>query len=255
MNCQKFESAIGELARGQMMAAELKNETLAHCEECDECHLRLRDEEILSRSLRSVSVAMEELEAPARVETALLEAFRARQVVVPMRPRPVYARYIVAAVAAALLLVVGVVAFRWNGSGPVEEPKLIAKTPAPEVSEPPSPVIPQHIGDKLVGNDDEHEPAPRPQRRYVAQSNTRPRPAQQNPANHPRNEVTTDFMPLGYMNAANLQDGAQIIRVEMPRSALANFGYMVNMERGNQRVKADVLLGADGMAHAIRFVQ
>ena len=57
------------------------------------------------------------------------------------------------------------------------------------------------------------------------------------------------------MNAASLQDGGQIVRVELPRSALANFGLPVNMERYNEKVKADVIFGVDGLAHAIRFVQ
>jgi hypothetical protein len=57
------------------------------------------------------------------------------------------------------------------------------------------------------------------------------------------------------MNVASLQEGGQIVRVEVPRSALANFGLPVNMERSNERVKADVLYGVDGLAHAIRFVK
>ena len=62
-------------------------------------------------------------------------------------------------------------------------------------------------------------------------------------------------MPVGYWNAAALQDGGQIVRVELPRTTLASFGLPVNMDRYNEKVKADVLLGVDGMAHAIRFVQ
>ena len=68
-------------------------------------------------------------------------------------------------------------------------------------------------------------------------------------------EIATDFIPLSYMNVASLQDGGQIVRVELPRSALVNFGLPVNMDRYNEKVKADVLLGFDGLAHAIRFVQ
>jgi hypothetical protein len=45
------------------------------------------------------------------------------------------------------------------------------------------------------------------------------------------------------------------MRVELPRSALAGFGLPVNMDRVNERVKADVLVGPDGQAQAIRFVQ
>ena len=75
-------------------------------------------------------------------------------------------------------------------------------------------------------------------------------------ANHATKEIATDFIPLSYMSAASLQqEGGQIIRVQLPRSALANFGLPVNMDRYNEKVKADVLYGVDGMARAIRFVQ
>ena len=74
-------------------------------------------------------------------------------------------------------------------------------------------------------------------------------------ANHVTKEIATDFIPLSYMSAVSLQEGGQIIRVQLPRSALANFGLPVNMDRYNEKVKADVLYGVDGMARAIRFVQ
>jgi hypothetical protein len=62
-------------------------------------------------------------------------------------------------------------------------------------------------------------------------------------------------MPLGYAGPINLQDGGQLVRVELSRSAMLNMGLPVNMDRYGERVKADVLLGADGLARAIRFVQ
>ena len=42
------------------------------------------DEELLTRELKSLAAEMNELEAPASVETKVLEAFRARRVVVPI---------------------------------------------------------------------------------------------------------------------------------------------------------------------------
>ena len=74
-------------------------------------------------------------------------------------------------------------------------------------------------------------------------------------ANHVTNEIATDFMPLGDFNAASLQDGGQIVRVRVQRTTLVRFGLPVNMDRFNENVKADVLVGSDGLAHAIRFVQ
>jgi hypothetical protein len=67
--------------------------------------------------------------------------------------------------------------------------------------------------------------------------------------------VATQFYPVGYSSALSVQDGGQLIRVELPRSAMTAFGLPVNMDRYNERVKADVLMGADGLARAIRFVQ
>jgi hypothetical protein len=67
-------------------------------------------------------------------------------------------------------------------------------------------------------------------------------------------EIATEFIPVSYSNIAALEQGGEIVRVELPRYALANFGLPVNMDRANERVKADVLLGPDGLAHAIRFI-
>ncbi|HLL16198.1 MAG TPA: hypothetical protein VK388_14130 [Pyrinomonadaceae bacterium] len=69
-------------------------------------------------------------------------------------------------------------------------------------------------------------------------------------------ESVTEFIPLvaGAPAAAPLESG-QLVRVQLPRSALASLGLPLNAERGNETVKADVLLGGDGLAHAIRFVR
>ena len=73
--------------------------------------------------------------------------------------------------------------------------------------------------------------------------------------NSEESEVTTQFLPLSYASPVNLQDGGQLVRVELPRSAMVRFGLPVNMERYGEKVKADVLVSADGLARAIRFVQ
>jgi hypothetical protein len=68
-------------------------------------------------------------------------------------------------------------------------------------------------------------------------------------------EIATDFIPL--MQGARFAqgDGGRLVRVELPRSALVSFGLPVNAEAAGGRVKADVLLGEDGLARAIRFVR
>jgi hypothetical protein len=250
MNCQKFESVVSELARGQMMAAELRGEALAHSDACDDCAMRLRDEEMLTRGLHSLSAEMESLEAPAMIEANLLMAFRAREAVIPTPVVRRHSAYWVAAIAAMLLIAISVFVFRW-ANRPLRDQRQASRQEEPQQQ--PQPVIEPQLAKDATVQDDEILPQRRQPRRIHPASLRRP--ANTQVANHVTNEIATDFIPLSYMNAASLQDGGQIVRVQLPRSALANFGFPVNMDRYNEKVKADVLFGVDGTARAIRFVQ
>ena len=244
MNCQKFESVVSELARGQMMAAEQRAEALAHSDVCDDCLSRLSDEQMLTLGLKSLAADMESLEAPRSVETTLLEAFRTRPVAVEksafIRVNP---RYWIAAVAAMLLIAISLVVFSLS-KRPAANPSVATKQEEPQ---------PQQVAHDI------EKPAapelPQPVKRKRIRPVTLRRADTASVANHVTKEVATDFIPLSYMSAASLQEGGQIIRVQLPRSALANFGLPVNMDRYNEKVKADVIYGVDGMARAIRFVQ
>jgi len=250
MNCQKFESVVSELARGQMMAAELRREALAHSDACDDCAMRLRDEEMLTRGLHTLAAEMESLEAPAMIEANLMMAFRARNAVVPAPVVRRHSAYWLAGVAAMLLIAITVVVFRWSNR-PVDEPRQANRQEEPQQKPQPS-VEPRLAKDSPVPDDEVLPQRQRPRRFHPAMQR---RPANTQVANHVTNEIATDFIPLSYMSAASLQDGGQIVRVQLPRSALANFGLPVNMDRYNEKVKADVLFGVDGTARAIRFVQ
>ena len=45
-----------------------------------------------------------------------------------------------------------------------------------------------------------------------------------------------------------------VVRVEVPRSAMEAVGIAVSPERAAERVQADVMMGSDGLARAVRFV-
>jgi hypothetical protein len=74
-------------------------------------------------------------------------------------------------------------------------------------------------------------------------------------ATNTNEEIATEFLPITYGGNLSQLDDGQLVRVELPRSALQSFGLPVNAERAGERVKADVLLGHDGVARAIRFVK
>jgi len=74
-----------------------------------------------------------------------------------------------------------------------------------------------------------------------------------------RDEIRTAFMPLMY--SAVPYSEAQVVRLEVPRSALEKFGLApadLSAETSavpQNAVLADVLVGEDGLARAVRFVR
>jgi hypothetical protein len=63
--------------------------------------------------------------------------------------------------------------------------------------------------------------------------------------------VTSEFFPLAY-STVPASDG-RLIRLEVPASALASFGLEAE-GASRDAVLADVVVGADGLARAVRFV-
>jgi hypothetical protein len=60
---------------------------------------------------------------------------------------------------------------------------------------------------------------------------------------------------LTYDGGALAMESGHVVRVELPRTALVSMGLPMNPERAGELVKADVLMGDDGVARAIRFVR
>ena len=68
-------------------------------------------------------------------------------------------------------------------------------------------------------------------------------------------EITTEFFPLRFSNVPAAD--VQLVRLEVPRAALATFGLGGGDSPPNNAdatVLADVVVGSDGLARAIRFV-
>jgi hypothetical protein len=69
----------------------------------------------------------------------------------------------------------------------------------------------------------------------------------------PPREVVTEFFPL--MDPAPPMERGELLRVEVPASAMRLVGLPVREENLADRIQADVLVGEEGMARAIRFVR
>jgi hypothetical protein len=273
MNCEKFQTVAGDLAHELLMEANEQAAALKHAGECEECAARLDDERSLTLGLRALASDMKEVSAPPQLEAKMLAAFRERQngngVVVPITPIRSERRqswYWAAAVAAALLMAFAIFAVRGNLSRKQDQ---LTNTDPVKVHDNVKPKDqPMEVKGSVAGIEPKRltPVSPSPKRNDVAVGrkpkslgpranlNDAVASAAATQAALPA-EVTTDFYPIGYTNTPNLQEGGQLLRVELPRAAVARFGLPVNMDRAGQRVKADVLVGSDGLAQAIRFVQ
>jgi hypothetical protein len=311
MNCQDFESNIDNLARGALMDARARERALAHASECTRCAARLADECALTSGLRALAEDTKEREAPARVEAALLAAFRARAAsrvavaettavteaasqvastqgrsVAPLsgetidRPwswmRTVAVASLAAAAALALFMLIPPTMTKTTDAVADSQTAGRNKSVAPigttqtatqkdgQTLAPAGAVTP--ISRSIAEENGLQASVPRRQsnrdvqainaslnRGGVRGSQTQRGLAQA--ASSSSEEVTTDFIPLMQGGRFTQGEGGHLVRVELPRSALERFGLPINAERAGGRVKADVLLGEDGLARAIRFVR
>ena len=278
MSCRNFETIITELARGQMMEARVKEDALAHMETCKDCAARFADERTLTAGLSAVAASTASAETPKRVEAALLSAFRqganAPFVTTPATAKQMATPWLPWSIAAAAALLI----FSAFGL-----PRLLSNKPGERAVESASNVqqanplsspntIPESAqADPGRQSMDADVNPPEESIGVVAQRPTdRRRALMQNAglrgksnrrannfaaATNTNEEITTEFLPITYGGNLSQLDDGQLVRVELPRSALQSFGLPVNAERAGERVKADVLLGHDGVARAIRFVR
>ena len=63
-----------------------------------------------------------------------------------------------------------------------------------------------------------------------------------------------DFIPLPNAEQVGDNEDVNVVRVEVPRSAMLSVGLPVNPDQATEMVEADVVLGSDGLARAVRFV-
>lgn len=278
MSCRNFETIITELARGQMLEARVKEDAVAHMESCKRCAACFADEQTLTAGLRAVAASNASRETPLRVEAALLSAFRqggntpfvaaqASTQTKPLRWLP----WSIAAAAAVLLFSTFALPRLLSTSSRERAlagaNKIQPTLPSSPIIAPPdstqgnSEIQPTTAGIIPEENADGVLTLPRPtdRRRFMQNAGFASRAVRRGnnstAATNANEEIATEFLPLTYDGNMSQIDDGQVVRVELPRSALQSFGLPVNAERAGERVKADVLLGHDGVARAIRFVR
>jgi hypothetical protein len=66
--------------------------------------------------------------------------------------------------------------------------------------------------------------------------------------------LATAFYAIPYAAPLQPEEAGRIVRVSVPQSALAALGWPVRQEREVEAVDADLLVGEDNLARAIRLV-
>jgi hypothetical protein len=261
MNCEDFNEIVHELADYKPIQATLRHAAASHIALCSDCASKLANASTVSRNL-VLAAAAETESTPIRVKENLLTVFAelhpTQKTVVPfiskaretswverlLGPRLRWWTAATVALAAAILL--AVVLPVWIGrSRPVAPAVASNDSAAPsrptEVKPVPAPATVDTATIKVASN--------------------KPRPAGGRKLERVRRPVeivaptTGEYVALTYLAASTAMDSGTVVRVELSRSALASLGLPVNFEGNATSVKADVVIGDDGVAHAIRLVQ
>jgi hypothetical protein len=205
----------------------------------------LDDDVLVGQALEALAEATDDAEAPAAVEARLRQAFRASHAattapvapVAPVAPRRASAWKWIATVGAAAGLVWLAYASLRTAPKPAAreearvEPRGAAASPALSTVAPAPAVAPAHRSSVATAD------APRTQR----PRRTRPAP------------TVERFEPLYPGDVLADLDAVHLVRVSVPRSALATLGWPARPGT-RDRVELDAMVGPDGVTRAVRFI-
>lgn len=250
---------VNELAAQRLMDVVTRQRALRHTTACAACAARLAAEQELTVRLRAFAEDSKNEQTPARVRETLRAAFAEHQresiapVVVQMLVRrPLLKTQWKIWAAAAALVLCAITGLLWLRSQPALQPELALEVPTfptPVTDVDPAPPIAQltYPTKRLVAASTSNNLLA--VRRRVSRPQLRPATAVKT------DEIATNYIPLTYTaRAATPQDG-MVVRVEVARATLLGMGLPLNAERGQELIKADVMMSGDGVPLAIRLVQ
>jgi hypothetical protein len=237
------------------LEASVRCDGLEHAAACAKCGDLLASVHSLGVGLWALAEASGSIQAPPSVEKALLEAFRrewrpVRAASTPPRwevARWAMSRWVLAVGAASALGIVTLGFLSWRTHQPFlgggnGQPPIVSASRNESGTRAVAPSATSDPGSLAATAERRLHPAPGA---LVAQG-APPREA---------NELATDFLPLGGVLDPSDLEQAEVVRVSLPGSALADLGLLLNEDAEATTITAEVLIAEDGTARGIRFVR
>ena len=272
MTCGSLAEIILDLARGAAVPEASRRSAERHMDGCRACAAAYARQRELTAGLQALAVDAQEWQAPAAMEERLLEAFAARQVVVaPATMATGRWKYALPAAAAIALAV-------WGGVRVMQKPvpsfRLTAAATQPQSAA-------ESVSAGRSGVDGaQHAPMPgqpglktRPPQsarkvglefqnvatgfQNVAPGSSDPgdRTATARTAAPPATPVATvEFVRIPSAIGLPDMESGTVVRMELPLTALPEYGLDIAPDAARSSVEADVLVGQDGQPRAIRLV-
>jgi hypothetical protein len=233
MNCEQVEAIVLDLERDGDADSLERAAAVAHLSHCPRCAALQESWQAAKEELRALGEETLQARAPARVEMRLRQEFRTRHRTMVARRAAVFAAW---TLAAAAILVAAISSWNWQRARHEVVSKHEVAVPSVPAQSPSGP----------------HE--------NTSASTKNEVPAvQKKPLRKTRLAATSDddagkftLLP-GSLPAET--DEAAIVRVRMQRGALGALGLPVNVERADEWIQVDLLVGNDGWPQAVRLVR
>jgi hypothetical protein len=252
MKCAEFSEIVSDLARNEGLDEAVRQSAMLHADACPRCDEELVMARTLSAALHALAASTTAASAPARVEEMLRGEMRQRREVVAM-PAPRARRWAIggaaglaaAALISIVLLKPGILHPRGDSS-----PAALTQTAGATAqgSEATAPVAPASAGANASAATSAN-----------SQSGGNPAASDSIAASATSQdsdtEYATAYVALPSAEGATFAEDQTIVRVSLPPSALASFGFPVRSEGADANVLADFVLGEDGTPRAVRLVQ
>jgi hypothetical protein len=251
MKCAEFSEIVSDLARNEGLDESLRQSAMQHADACPRCDEELEMARALSAALHALAASTTASTAPEHVEEFLRGEMRQRRAAVAPMRTPRAQRWAIGGIAglaaAALISVVllkpELLRLTRDNSPAGSTQSAGATTQGPEATAqvaPPS------------GNS---EAATARGGNSAATGNTGGANSADTASQDADTEYATSYIALPSAEGAIFAEDQTVVRVSMPRSALASFGLPVRSDAADANILADFVLGEDGMPQAVRLVQ